>query len=80
VRANGKTTTGKAVVAQRERASVKAQAEERRRLQVAREVEMVAGIAEDGRDLDTLSYHEKRRVLIDLGAVIHVYPKGHRPR
>lgn len=45
---------------------------------VGRAVELIKAIEPD--DLRALSYQEKRRILLDLGAVVHLYPKAHTPR
>lgn len=70
----------KALGLQRDRQSAKAEAEERRALRVERTMEIVAGLGDDTTDLDALGYHEQRRILHDLGAVVHLFPNGHRPR
>lgn len=68
------------LLSQREKIRVTASADDQRRLHIQRATDTVVGIADPGCDLDALSYQEKRRILLDLGAVIHVYPNGHRPR
>gem|GEM_PF-6516742 len=70
----------KALGLQRDRQGAKAEAEQQRALRVERAVEIVAGLGSEAVDLEELGYHEKRRILHDLGAVVHVYPNGNRPR
>jgi DNA invertase Pin-like site-specific DNA recombinase len=72
------STQRKAVVAQRERYSAKAEADEKRRARVNRTIELVKGIADS--DLEALSYGQQRRILGDLGSVVLVWPNGHAPR
>lgn len=70
----------KLLAAQREQASERALTQERRRQRIQRSVDSIANVAESDSDLDALSYAEKRRVLLDLGAVISVYPTANSTR
>lgn len=70
----------RALVMKRDHLAVKAEAEDRRRQRIERAVDIVSGIAETNSDLDSLTYSEKRRILMDLGVVAHVYPEGGKPR